>query len=73
VCLEPAADEPRTSDEPIAEVVTETKTLPTDVALPTEESIEPILETPIDARRVEIAIERKLVVPRPGVEPPSAA
>jgi hypothetical protein len=51
----------------------ETKPLPADVVFPREEAIEPILDAPIDAREVEMAMEGRDVVPRPGVEPSSAA
>ena len=69
----PAADEPGAFGELTADELAGVNPPPIDVACPTEDPAEPVIETPMEAKEVEILIEGRELVPRPGVEPPSAA
>lgn len=71
--VESPADEPGAFVEPAADDGRGVNPPPFDDAWPTEEPAEPVLETPTEAREVEIPTEGREVVPRPGVDPPSAA
>jgi hypothetical protein len=69
----PAADESGAFVEPLVDELTGVNPLPTDVACMIEDPAEPVLETSIEAKEVEIPMDGSEVVPRPGVEPSSAA
>jgi hypothetical protein len=69
----PAADESGAFVEPLVDELTGVNPLPTDVACTIEDPAEPVLETSIEAKEVEIPMDGSEVVPRPGVEPSSAA
>ena len=69
----PTADESGAFAEPLVDELTGVNPLSIDVACTIEDPAEPVLDMSIEAKEVEILMDGSEVVPRPGVEPPSAA